>query len=294
MSRWDTLFDDPTRPLVVDVGCGMGVSVLGCAQLNSLRQDDHRSAVEESTMQLVDWDNCNFCGVDLNGLATQYAHGMVEKWDLAGRVGFVQDDALSFLQDVANTYPGSVELCLIQFPTPFRLEKRLPSDRQNNDSDDDGGGHITTPPEEFRGNQQLPASVTDGFMVSSDLLTTTKRALNPLTGKLLVQSNCEDVAVWIRETACAEAGFEAVGGDALEAFSCTARHEDSDAVVDETDRYVTTPTKRTLDWIAMGGMRAEGPGWSKHPLLPRSGRTETEVACMVNGTPVHRCLLVPT
>ena len=52
-------------------------------------------------------------------------------------------------------------------------------------------------------------------------------------------------------------------------------------------------TQRAQRWVANGGERAIGKSFSSLPLLPMSGRTETEVACSLDHKPVHRCLFVP-
>ena len=52
--------------------------------------------------------------------------------------------------------------------------------------------------------------------------------------------------------------------------------------------------QRTALYIAMGCERAEGDGWSQEPILPRKGSTETELACQMNETPVHRCIFIPS
>ena len=76
-----------------------------------------------------------------------------------------------------------------------------------------------------------------------------------------------------------------VGYECIEFGDCEDPSIESPGTLD-----IRTP-KRTTDWISCGGERAEGEGWSTQPILPRIGRTETEVACMMNGTPVHRCRL---
>jgi len=58
-----------------------------------------------------------------------------------------------------------------------------------------------------------------------------------------------------------------------------------------TSRTAGRPTKHTLDWIAMGGERAARTGWFQQSVLALTGRTETDIACMLNETPVHRCML---
>jgi tRNA G46 methylase TrmB len=226
----------------------MGVSVLGLADQNVM------------TEQVINtrWSDCNFAGVDLSGLAINYAQCLGQRWH--HNAHFFLESAETMLEKIIATYPGPLQLCLIQFPTPYRLPT------------------LSLEKSEERGNLQLPATCEDGFMVSEKLLHLVHDALAP-KGKLLIQSNCEDVAVWIRNTAITSCNFDIV--DTIPSLlSC------------DDDSRPTTPTKRSYDWIAAGGERAQGSGWSSWPLLPRRGRTETEVACMLNGTPVHRCLLV--
>jgi tRNA G46 methylase TrmB len=245
---WAQIYGDPTKPLVIDIGCGMGVSILGLAQQQ-----------QEGTSDGINfpWSECNFAGVDLSGLAISYARSLGILWKLD--VHFYFESAESLIQNVLESYPGSVRMCMIQFPTPYRLS--APHSAEG----------------DIRGNTQLPASAKEGFMVSENLLHLVNEALVP-GGTMLVQSNCEDVAVWIRNTATNCCNFETV--------------DLKSSIQDSEHSIPTKVTKRTLDWIAMGGERAHGREWSVAPLLPRKGRTETEVACMLNGTPVHRCLLI--
>lgn len=257
---WYKTYSDPTKPLVIDIGCGMGVSTLGLA--TAVQSDESVQG-----HPLYEWSKCNFAGVDLSGLAIQYAQSLRTSWNLQDRLCFFVDRAENFLQHVRNTYPGPIHLCMVQFPTPYRLE--LPRKTNSDDISND-----TT-----RGNTQLPeSSSSKNFMVSKDLLTLARRTIDLRDGKLLVQSNCEDVAVWIRNTAIEDCQFESIVVD---------------SVTEPTKSL--SPTKRTLDWIAAGcaTQRAQGFGWTDGPVLPRRGRTETEVACMLNGTPVHRCVLQP-
>lgn len=128
------------------------------------------------------------------------------------------------------------------------------------------------------GNSQLPTSQLTGFMVTENLLDIICSSLHPTKGKLLLQSNCEDVAVWMRNLACKKVGFMIVDDD------------------NESPQSSSVPTpqripQRTQEWIDMNGERAEGRGWFQREILHRKGATETEVSCAINGTPVHRCLL---
>lgn len=260
-TNWPELYKDPTRPLVIDIGCGMGVSLLGLAQC------DH-----EPSSSLGDWSEYNYAGVDLSGLAIGYARGLSYRWGLHDRLQFFLDDAESFMRRVVNSYPGPVKFCFLQFPTPYRLQL----------SDVDDNNERFPPASERIGNSQLPLDVTSGFMVTKHLLRLIHIALRNgdanETGNLLIQSNCEDVAVWMRRMAF-EVGFQYVQS-----------HSESELLSSKV--RIRIP-KRTLDWIAMGGERAEGEGWGTRTILPRIGQTETDIACMLNGTPVHRCLLIP-
>lgn len=243
---WSCVFGDPTRPLVVDVGCGMGVSLLGLA------------SIEVSDSPTFDWCAYNFIGMDLSALTINYAKSITARWGLDEKLAFVVASADRLLEQV-KAYPGPIKLILIQFPTPYRLPSNV--DISSDSTVQEGG------------NGQLPKSVADGFMVTPRLLRQAASLLRKSQGELLLQSNCEDVAVWMRHTACQEAGF--------------VSRDTNNVLV----RKAETPTKRTLNWRAMGGERAIGAGWSTEPLLPPTGRTETEIACILNGTPVHRCLL---
>jgi len=281
---WKEYFADPHRPLVIDIGCGMGVSLLGLACL-AVEKDNSSSILSRPAW----YADCNFLGVDLNRIAMGYAVGIAQRWNMQHRLAFVVSSAEDILRQVQASYPGRVCKVLIQFPTPYRLR------RPDENDDDDGAAHR-------KGNLQLPKSVTDGFMVTPGLLqqinvVLTKdqndscqddAATSPMItppGELWIQSNCEDVAVWMRNTACQEAGFAYV----------PANRTEHDKNTDDLVKKITTlaPTQRTLNWIAMGGECAQGPGWIASPLLPRRAMTETEVACRIKGTPVHRCIVVP-
>jgi SAM-dependent methyltransferase len=289
--QWSTLFDDPTRPLVVDIGCGMGISVLGLASLEvppEQDQDDISGCYDAP----FPWHACNFVGVDLSSLSIHYAQGIAQRWNIQGRVAFLVDEA-ELLLDQLPSYPGAVTRVLIQFPTPYRLPSSLDFDSYELSDTSLVAAKIQEP---RRGNSQLPANVRNGgFMVTTTLLQKAKELLQRdvatnvgngcelSPGDLILQSNCEDVAVFMRNIACDEAGF-------VVSTVSVGRHD----AVRSTSTTSLQPTQRTLNWISMGGDRATGPGWWTRPILPPTGRTETEVACILHGTPVHRCVLRPS
>ncbi|GKY94621.1 hypothetical protein MPSEU_000427600 [Mayamaea pseudoterrestris] len=245
--NWHSMYTDPTRPLVVDLGCGMGLSLLGLAGNND--------------NELSSWHGCNFVGADLSSLAIRYASGIAARWKLENILQFIVDSAEQLLSDLED-YPGPVHTVLVQFPTPYQLQ-----------------ASFTEPGRRDAGNSQLPTSVDDGFMVTPALLEKVFCLLQAhhdhgAIGKLIIQSNCEDVALWIYDTCCR------LGYNADEAANC---------VMHPTANI----SQRTSRWLASGGSRAIGFAWSSEPLLPKWAWTETEVACDVNDTPVHRCLLRP-
>lgn len=234
------IFQDNKLPLILDIGCGMGVSLLGLA-----------STSEKGSASLggLDFQGCNFLGADLSQLPIGYAKGISRRWGLDDRLQYMWASAEECL-DLVDDYRANVALVMIQFPTPYRLHDR------NAD-----------------GNSQLPSGQESGFMVSTRVLLQVKRILSKSGGKLLLQSNCEDVAVSMRQVA------EKVGMRAMELPQEVVGFDDQQQ------------TLRNLEWIKQGGDRAIGSGWSAIALLPSRGTTETEVSCELQGTPIHRCLL---
>ena len=239
-------FQDPERPLIVDVGCGMGVSLLGLASTSQKQQRALQSPLKD-----IDFCDCNFLGADLSQLAIGYGLGISKRRGLGDKLQYMWASAEDLLERVDKEYKGPVALIMIQFPTPYRLK--------------DGGNDD--------GNSQLPSDQESGFMVSRKLLGKVKGLLSKSGGRLLLQSNCEDVAVTMRSTA-EQYGMQIV--------------EISDEVENILDQHQTL---RNLEWAKHGGERAIGRGWAANQLLPPMGKTETEVSCELQGTPIHRCLL---
>ena len=244
------VFADSTRPLVVDVGSGMGVSLLGLATMDN---GGTSSMNPTNPLSKLDFSNHNFVGGDLSQILVGYSQGIASRWELSNRVQFACESAENLL-DGLETYPGDVAMIMIQFPTPFRLV------------------------EENDGNAQLPSDASSGFMVSLELLRKASDILRKSGGFLLLQSNCEDVAVEMRRMAVDQIGM-------------TCLSVPFPVVYPEIGKHLP---QRTIKWMEQGGERAFGPEWSSKPLLPRKGQTETEVACDLNQTPVHRLLLQTT
>jgi hypothetical protein len=240
------MFEDPSRPLVVDIGCGMGVSLLGLASISPDSIDD------QAEIQ-IDWSRCNFIGIDLSHLTIGYGQSVRSRWGLE-HLAFVVDSAESCLIRIGTSYPGKVALAMIQFPTPFRFKDDVSSS---------GRGF----------NSQLPDGATSNdFMVTENLLSRIHDVLSESKGQLLIQSNCEDIAIHIRNVATKKVGFKS-------------------RLVSHPLLTLVPATQRAERWVAAKGERPIGEFWSSRSLLPLEGRTETEVACMLDSKSVHRCLL---
>ena len=244
-SLWNVdSFENNKRPLVIDLGCGMGVSLLGLAlQSKHLKLGSTRSKYYDH----------NFLGVDLSQISLRYGVGIAQRWSLSDRLQYIYAPADVALEKVLRDYDYAVSTILIQFPSPYRLSP-----------DEDG-------------NTQLPRDKKSGFMVTEKLLSLAHALLLPTNGTLVFQSNVEDVAVYVMELAKAN-GFKPQVSK-----QTTPR---------DTDKTRKIP-QRTKLWAEMGGRRALGPEWITEPILLDGSLSETEVACLLNDNPVHRCILMP-
>ena len=255
---WSSIFDDPTRPMVLDIGCGMGVSILGLASL------DQDSKYKSNELNGLDFHNVNFMGADLSGLAINYASSICDRWkSTQGKTYFTLSSAEDAV-DMLKTYPGGVALCMIQFPTPFKFKA--------DEADEPLYDHYRTSVI-HQGNQQLPSDAFSGFMVTNRLLKSIRSVLTE-DGCILIQSNVEDVAVYMKNLA-EEVGFQPLN---------------SPNPVKKLSSSGELP-KRTLKWMKLGMKRAEGSIWSSNGILPKRAATETEIACLINKTPIHRCIM---
>jgi len=299
-SDWRPTFHDNHRPLVLDLGCGLGVSLLGlasqqggavhgegspCSKLDGDTDDDDDARVCSAL-----WTDCNFLGGDLNPRTTRFATGIARRWQrrLNGnlhsdgndgsnrhhrRLEYCTISTEDLLDAVEANYPGRVALVMLQFPTPYRLEK------------DDNGEQG----EAF--NTQLPDGPTSkAFMASPFVLRKVARLLKRKggSGRLLVQSNCEDVAIRIRDMALQE-GLRCVPANspvtrlplATERTQRWLENNNNNNNNDDDDSDGASRRGATTE-------RAVGRDWWSDAILPC--QTETEAACELQGTPVHRCL----
>ncbi|KAL9183665.1 hypothetical protein ACHAXT_004521 [Thalassiosira profunda] len=247
---WERFFCDPSKPLVVDIGCGMGGSLLGLSSLSD--GDDCNPGVNALQMN---WPELNYAGADLNPAYCNFGNGIVSRdTQRKGRVHSFCLSAGEFLSAL-RSYPGGCQLVMMLFPTPFRLG-----------ADNDDG--------------YLPSKDSEQFMVSKNVLALISilLAANPEgKGRFLFQSNCEDVAVHVAE----------VCQSTMDRIPC--KHPVQDAQLQYKKGNVPLRTARWLE-ATPGSKRAEGAMFSSTPLLPSAGFPEAEVQCNVEGTAVHRCL----
>lgn len=242
-------FDDPHLPLIVDVGCGLGVTLIGLGAMA-----EGKLSSSESDRLLLDWSRYNYLGADYSLNATRWASSLTMRMNLSGRCRFLHASAETLMAYVDRA-GVKVKMVLIQFPTPYRRQ----------------GGR----------NEKLPRSPVDPmFLANETFLDQCTEILTPRDGMdsesyILIQSNCEDVALQLHE-------------------SLVSRHVVAvDALRPRDTFHGLEVSSRTKSWLrSYDGdhtrHRALGRQWSSEPILPVA--TETEASCSKHATPVHRCL----
>jgi SAM-dependent methyltransferase len=204
----ETIFDDLQRPLVLDLGCGFGTSLLGlclCLERQSRvpRSNENESPPKRARLEqailpqvadmtfvsahsalqdLIREKGCNFLGCDMSKRAVGYATGLSSRWKIQNRCQFLHCDVESLLQLVLSSdYPGPIIWVNINFPTPYsqRLLPRV-AEMQSfvQKKRRESTSHLPSPPPADHsgsrngvGNSQLPESLND-FMVSPNLIKT--------------------------------------------------------------------------------------------------------------------------
>lgn len=94
---WRAVYDDPTKPLVLDIGCGYGRFLLGLSKVDATR---------------------NGLGLEIRDPIIHRANEWAKHLDLDKRVYFVRSNATVSVATMLETYPGPIELVTIQFPDP--------------------------------------------------------------------------------------------------------------------------------------------------------------------------------
>jgi len=244
--------EDPSRDLVLDIGCGYGPSLLGLALHHPLM---------------------NFVGVELNPVACRYVTAVAKRWRLTN-VKMIQLEATACLRAFARgPAPVSVKWINVAFPTPFVLHE---------------GGDA--------GNSQLPTKAE--FMVSPLFLRAALALVQPTGGCVYFQSNCADVALYVKKQA-EQQGFrhassprEAVGAWAA---CCGQEEEEVERSCPAQTEWANVPTSGSLrDERSQVTPLVGREHWLAASPLPKEGRTETEVHLEdVLERFVYRCLFFP-
>jgi hypothetical protein len=255
---WAEIFLDPSKPIVVDIGSGLGASLLNLSALTNKHGSNVTSGVEELHMA---WSDFNYVGADLNQAFVNFGNGIVSRDSRrVGRVRCFCFSAENLLSELFS-YSGRTALIMINFPSPFRLK---------------GTGS---------GNSQLPSMNSSRFMVTKDILELISRLLTKSDDLgcdpfFLFQTKCEDVAVLVKN--------ECLALGTMEYVPCKKPMKD----IDLEYKIVGKRPKRVNEWLTAEPLaeRAEGIMYSSTPLLPTPGQPETEVQAIYDRTVVHRLL----
>jgi len=94
---WNSIYEDPTKPLMLDIGSGYGRFLLGLVQVEAEK---------------------NALGLEIRDPVIKRANEWSKHLGLDSRVHFVRSNATVSLATMLETYPGPVELVTIQFPDP--------------------------------------------------------------------------------------------------------------------------------------------------------------------------------
>lgn len=94
---WESIYDDPTKPLILDIGSGYGRFLLGFVQVEM---------------------GMNALGLEIRDPIIKRANEWSKNLGLDKRVHFVRSNATVSIKTLLETYPGPIKLVAIQFPDP--------------------------------------------------------------------------------------------------------------------------------------------------------------------------------
>ena len=122
------VYDDPSLPLHLDVGCGKGGFLLDLATQRRSKEEEEGGILESGGKGDSDKDGVdrapkmNYLGMEIRPNVARYARERVAKWDLTGRVSYIGCNANVDLDRVLTMYRdnggGSLDFVSIQFPDP--------------------------------------------------------------------------------------------------------------------------------------------------------------------------------
>ena len=305
-----TLNQMKQRPLVVDLGCGLGLSLLGLAATATATATATTTMMEchenDSTNNCTCTCCCccyNYLGGDLSPQAIKWATSMARYYQIENTCQFCHvstdtlldyllgagsDDGLQSSQS-QQQQSENVALILLQFPTPFRLDKQKHGGGGNGDDATTNTSTTTTTSSSNTsarqgGNSKFAKSPFDEtFMANPRILQKIVAVLKASTfrgcrreedsrhgdgchcrrPRLLVQSNCEDVSIWIHQQLTHEFGLEALtarvprlGLGPQQPPPPPPPPSAKNEVVEEEEEMTTTSTstntltRRTRDWLS--------------------------------------------
>lgn len=191
-------FKNLSKPLVIDLGCGFGVSCLGLAH--------------------GDKDGiCNYIGIDMSSKCINFASRISRSWGMSDHCIFVQADAFEALTFIKREYPGPVRWISSQFPTPPSLSTKTAINVDMNvDMNVDINVEVANGSVEGMegmegleaggGNRLLPSRSED-FILNKPLLRLIRSMLGRSASRgsngqgncyFFMQTNVEDVAVRLK------------------------------------------------------------------------------------------------
>ena len=300
-------FADPSLPLVIDLGCGLGVSLLAIAAAS---KDDRMGLLsynsEPSSGSSHGEQRYNFLGIELNAQSVRYTRGVSERWGLTDVLRVLCCDVEAGLDCLLGEgqescpYPGPVHLVVCNFPTPFRLGNEFGSEDEGDSGGCEDGDHEDRDESEQVaeqvGNSQLPE--LSQFMLNAPIVSKIERLLRQGAGQFLIQSQVEDVAVWTRRLVETETNLEVPATPPSRHRSlprATARHthvdeEASGSWAEDCMEAELSERQRRVLRTRPGVERAAGPGWLSESPLPPCAASETEVLCAIEEKRVHRII----
>ena len=250
-------FDNPNQPLVVDIGCGLGISLLGLASTATSSSSSSSSGINQGyeeeplspSLLPINWTNCNYIGGDVHPNAISWAQTICNRWKLSNKLQFLHVTSITLLQylltlltndgenvdiPITTMTEPTIKLILLQFPTPWKLKENgnlyLPSSQ-----DDD----------KFMANESMLSLIVQILIIQQKKRQqqqgqTTQACCSSSSleaSYLLVQSNCEDVALYIHDKVIE------LGEGLIEAIPCLHPIETIDDIRGKE-------TSRTMEWLS--------------------------------------------